>query len=49
VEVKGSRHDSAETEKADVEIYSKVMAILNADAASQSRIHQSGIRNHAVT
>jgi hypothetical protein len=31
VEVKDSRRDAAETEKADAEIYSKVTAVLNVD------------------
>ena len=36
VEVKDSRNDPADTEKADAEVYSKVTAILNVDAEPQS-------------
>jgi hypothetical protein len=48
VEVKDSRKDPAETEKADAEIYSKVTAILNVNACAAItnpliRNHESGI------
>jgi hypothetical protein len=44
VEVKDSRHDSAEKEKSDAEVYSKVTAILAVD--SRAAITNALIRNH---